>query len=107
VRRLALADEAALGDQRRADAPRLVRDDAGVAEVDLRALDRAARAREQRLVLLDRGDGVVVVLPADRVLLDQRRIALLARTGVREVGLGATSARASLSTVWYCVGSIV
>ncbi len=76
-RHLGLADAAGLG-----------RVHLGVAEVELRGLDIRGRRVDLRLRRLGGGDGVVVLLPADRLLLHQRLEPRGLGAGVGEARLG-------------------
>jgi hypothetical protein len=92
-RRLALADERAFGDERAADPARDRRRHRRIAEADLGALQVRPGRRDIGLGGLLRGDGVDVVLLADRVGFDERLVALGLRRRLRQVGLGARDLR--------------
>jgi hypothetical protein len=72
-----LPDQRAFGDQRAADAPGNRRGDGGVAEVQLRALHRGFVGGDIGGGLPHGGAGVVVVLAADGLVVDQLGVALL------------------------------
>jgi hypothetical protein len=76
--------ERAFGDARFADASGDRRDHFGVAEVDRRGLQCGAVGEHIGLRLVERGDGVVVVLAAHA--LDLRQFRVTRRLGLRGVG---------------------
>ena len=90
-----LADQRALGDQRPADAAADRRGDGGVGQVDLGRPEGGTGHADVGRCLLLGGHGIVIVLPADGVGLDQRGVAgdllggqLLGRDGPVQRGLG-------------------
>ena len=72
-------------EQRAADAAADRRGDGGELQVDPRGLERSAGLRDGRLRLARRGDGVGVILPADRLGIGERLVTL----GLDAGGFGA------------------
>ena len=80
-------DQRALGDQRLADASSDGRGHVGVAEVDRGVVLRGLGGGHGGLGLAVRRHGVVVFLLADRIGLDQRRVAIGQHLGAEQIGL--------------------
>ncbi len=88
-----LPDHCAFGDQRAADASGNRRGDSGVAKVQPGAFDRRLAGGHVGGGLPGVGPGIVVVLAADGLVVDQLGVALLLQFRLERVGLGLAQYR--------------